>query len=112
VVSNLEHLRRQFLGIGQLPPRFLGVCRPLNTVLFYTWLGAYTAAMPRKLVWIENQNFQGFGCSECNWMFKPASALVGGSLDEMKQRYEAQRDKEFAAHVCVKHLRGARPKTE
>jgi len=42
-------------------------------------------------------------------MFKPASALVGGSLDEM---YEAQRDKEFAAHVCVKHLRGARPNTE
>jgi hypothetical protein len=68
--------------------------------------------MPRKLVWIENQNFQGFGCSECNWMFRPASALVGGSLDEMKQKYEAQRDNEFAAHVCVKHLREARPKTE
>jgi hypothetical protein len=68
--------------------------------------------MPRKLVWIENQNFLGFGCSECNWMFKPVSALVGGSLDKMKQSYEAQRDKEFAAHVCVKHPRGARPKTE
>jgi len=68
--------------------------------------------MPRKLVWIENQNFQGFGCPACNWMFRPASAPVGGSLDEMKQKYEAQRDKEFAAHVCLKHLRGARPKTE
>ena len=41
-------------------------------------------------------------------MFKPASALVGGSLDEMKQKYEARRDKEFAAHVCVKHLREVR----
>ena len=68
--------------------------------------------MPRKLVWIENKNFQGFGCSECNWMFKPSDALVGESLDEMKQKYEAQRDKEFAAHVCVKHPRAARPKTE
>ena len=45
-------------------------------------------------------------------MFKPASALVGGSLDEMKRRYEAQRDKEFAAHVCVKPPRASRPKTE
>jgi hypothetical protein len=76
--------------------------RPLDTVLFYTWVEAYTATMPRKLVWIENRSFQGYGCSECNWKFKPANALVGGSLDEMKQRYEAQRDKEFAAHVCVK----------
>jgi hypothetical protein len=68
--------------------------------------------MPRKLVWIENQNFQGFSCSECNWKFKSSAALVGESLDEMKQRYEAHRDKEFAAHVCVKHRRAARSKTE
>jgi hypothetical protein len=73
---------------------------------------AYTAAMLRKLVWIESQSFEGFGCSECNWVFDPASALVGGSLDEMKQGYEAQRDKEFAAHVCVKPPRASRPKTE
>src|SRR5271167_4688039 len=111
-MSNFERLRRHFLGAWGSSRRFLSMCQPLDTVLFYTWFGAYTAAMPRKLVWIENENFQGFGCSECNWMFKRASALVGGSLDEMKQRYEAQRDKEFAAHVCVKHLRGARPKTE
>jgi hypothetical protein len=61
--------------------------------------------MSRKLVWIENQNFQGFGCAECNWVFKPSGVLVGESLDKMKQKYEAQRDKEFAAHVCVKHPR-------
>jgi hypothetical protein len=54
--------------------------------------------MPRKLVWIANQNFQGFGCSECDWMFKTSSALVGESLDEMKRKYEAQRDEDFAAH--------------
>jgi hypothetical protein len=86
--------------------------RTPDTVLFYTWVRAYTAAMPRKLVWIENQNFQGFRCSECNWKFKPAGTLVGESLDEMKQKYEAQRDKEFSAHVCVKHARAARPKIE
>jgi hypothetical protein len=65
---------------------------------------AYTAPMPRKLVWIENQNFEGFGCSGCNWVFKPSSAIVTESLDEMKQEYGAQRDNEFAAHVCAEHL--------
>jgi hypothetical protein len=88
------------------------MCQHLGTVLFYTSFGAYTAAMPRKLVWIENKNFQGFGCSECNWMFRPSHALVGESLDEMKEKYEAQRDKEFAAHDCVKHPRATRLKTE
>jgi hypothetical protein len=59
--------------------------------------------MPRRLVWIESQNFQGFGCSECNWKFSPSGALAGDSLDEMKRKYEAERDKTFAAHTCVKH---------
>jgi len=66
----------------------------------------------RKLVWIENQNLQGFGCSECTWVFNPFGALVGESLDEMKQKYEAQRDKEFVAHVCAEHPRAASPKTK
>jgi hypothetical protein len=85
--------------------------QPLDTVLFYTRLGIY-CAMPRKLVWIEKQSFQGFGCSECNWMFRPSSALLDESLDRMKEKYAAQRDKEFAAHVCVKRPGAARPKTE
>jgi hypothetical protein len=68
--------------------------------------------MPRKLVWIGNQIFQGFGCSECNWVFKPGGALVGESLDEMKQKYEAERDKEFAAHLCAKHPRTTKPNTD
>jgi hypothetical protein len=68
--------------------------------------------MPRNLVWLQNQNFQGFGCSECNWVFKPSGALVGKSLDEMKRKYEAERDTEFAAHVCAKHPRATAPKTE
>jgi len=60
--------------------------------------------MRRKLVWIENQNFAGFGCSKCNWVFKPPRRRVGGgSLHEMKRKYEARRDKKFAAHVCAEH---------
>lgn len=57
--------------------------------------------MPRKLEWIKSENFQGFGCSECNWKFEPSGALAGKSLDDMKTQYEAQRDIEFAAHTCV-----------
>jgi hypothetical protein len=68
--------------------------------------------MPRKLVWIESQDFLGFSCRECGWMFKLSGELDGESLDKMKRKYEAERDKEFAAHVCDKHPRATRPKTE
>jgi hypothetical protein len=61
----------------------------------------YNAAMQRTLEWVKDQNFQGFGCSECNWKFKPHGSLVGDSLDEMKRNYVAQCKKEFAAHACV-----------
>jgi hypothetical protein len=61
--------------------------------------------MPHTLVWIKSENFQGFGCSQCNWVFEASGVLVGESLDKMKQNYEVQRDKEFAAHVCAKHPR-------
>ena len=66
----------------------------------------------RNLVWIADQNLQGFGCSECNWVFNPSGAPVGESIDEMKRKYEAQCDKEFAAHVCAKHPRAFRAKGE
>jgi hypothetical protein len=58
--------------------------------------------MPRTLELIKAQNFQGYGCSECDWRYKPSGALAGDSLDEMKKLYEAHRDMEFAAHKCVK----------
>ena len=58
--------------------------------------------MPRRLDWIKSQNFKGFGCSDCGWKFNPAGALADVSLEEMKRKYEAERDKEFAAHTCVK----------
>jgi hypothetical protein len=53
--------------------------------------------MPRNLVWIKRSTFEGFGCSECEWEFKSTKALVGKTFDQMKQTYEAERDKEFAA---------------
>ncbi len=59
--------------------------------------------MARRLVWMERHNFKGYGCSECHWVFEPTSALFGfgRSLDEIKQTYESERDKAFAAHVCA-----------
>ena len=68
--------------------------------------------MPRKLIWIARQSFEGFGCSECNWAFKTSGAFGGESLDDMKEKYEAQRDKEFAAHVCANHPRARSAKPE
>jgi rubredoxin len=59
----------------------------------------------RKLVWIEHDRFQGWGCSECAWVFRPSDALTGKSLAEMTHIFESQRDKEFASHVCATHPR-------
>jgi hypothetical protein len=65
--------------------------------------------MRRKLVWIEKKNFQGYGCSECAWVFNPSGFPTGESLNEMKQNYEQQRDKVFLDHVCAEHPRAKEP---
>jgi len=59
--------------------------------------------MRRKLVWIEQQRFRGFGCSECGWRFQPSGRPDGASFDEMMRNFELQRDKEFTSHVCADH---------
>jgi hypothetical protein len=41
---------------------------------WFSW--PYNAAMPRKLIWIKDQKFQGFGCSECQWVFKGHSQAL------------------------------------
>ena len=66
--------------------------------------------MPRRLVWIERQNFEGFGCSECDWVFRSASPFLGHSIEQMKQLYLNERHKEFAAHICAKYPRAKSPK--
>jgi hypothetical protein len=60
--------------------------------------------MRRKLVWIEEHGFWGWGCSECAWVFN-SSGTSGKSLEEIKQNYERQRNKDFAAHVCAVYPR-------
>ena len=64
---------------------------------------ATEAAVSRKLVWIEQPLFRGFGCSECGWRFKPADGPTGTSFDDMMRNFELQRDKEFVSHVCADH---------
>ena len=59
----------------------------------------------RKLVWIEEDRFRGWGCSECAWVFEPSGPRTSKSYDELLRKFEAQRDKEFASHVCAKHPR-------
>jgi hypothetical protein len=59
----------------------------------------------RRMIWIEIERMETWACSECAWAFSPAGPPRGASLDEMKQNYEHQRDKEFASHVCAEHPR-------
>jgi hypothetical protein len=66
--------------------------------------------MRRQLVWIEEQRFGGWGCSECAWVFSPSGIPAGKSIEEMKQKYEQERDKFFAAHVCAEHPRAKKTK--
>jgi hypothetical protein len=68
--------------------------------------------MLRKLIWIEKPRFQGCGCSECAWSFKPSGPPSGKSLREMKDTFERLRDKEFATHVCAEHPRAKKAKAK
>jgi len=67
-------------------------------------------AKRRKLVWVERQNFLGWACSECAWVFNPGGPPVGESIDEMISNYEQRRDMEFTSHVCVEHPKAKNPK--
>jgi hypothetical protein len=74
---------------------------------------ANCARLPQSaamLVWIEQQHFRGFGCSECGWRFEPSGAPTGTSFDEMMRNFELQRDREFSSHVCADHPRNTRTK--
>jgi hypothetical protein len=60
---------------------------------------------PRLLVTGHPAVKRSAACSECAWKFNPSGRLVGRTLQEMKQRYEIERDKEFESHVCAAHPR-------
>jgi len=59
--------------------------------------------MSRRVVWIEQPGFGGFGCSECGWRFEPSNAPTGTSIEEMKLNLRLQLDKAFTSHVCADH---------
>jgi rubredoxin len=68
--------------------------------------------MSRKLVWIEQQRFRCFGCSECAWVFNPSNPPSGNSFDEMMRNFELQRDKEFTSHICADHSKNQERKEQ
>ena len=57
----------------------------------------------RQMVWIKTERVMAWGCSECAWTFSPSGPPRGRSVEEMKENYEHQRDKEYASHVCAEH---------
>lgn len=59
----------------------------------------------RQMIWIKTARMEAWGCSQCDWTFKPLDPLRGSSLDEMKQNYLNQRETEFASHICAAHPR-------
>jgi hypothetical protein len=59
----------------------------------------------RQMVYIRTERARVWGCSSCAWTFNPSGPPRGNSLEEMKQNYERQRDKEYASHVCTEHPR-------
>jgi hypothetical protein len=67
--------------------------------------------MLRRLVWIEEKRFRGFGCSECAWVFNASGSPTGNSFDEMMRHFESQRDEEFSSHVCAVHPRNTSAKS-
>jgi hypothetical protein len=54
--------------------------------------------LSRKLV-RSGESFEGWGCSDCAWVFNPSGPPVGRSLDEMKRNYEMKLSEEFASHT-------------
>jgi hypothetical protein len=61
----------------------------------------------KKMVWIKNPRMETWACSECAWTFSPSGPPQGGTLEEMKQNYERQRDQEFTSHLCARYPRAA-----
>jgi hypothetical protein len=59
----------------------------------------------RQMIWIKTMRIEAWGCSQCDWTFKPSDPLRGSNLEEMKQNYLSQREREFASHICAAHPR-------
>src|ERR1700685_4659288 len=57
----------------------------------------------RKMIWIKTPRMETWTCTACRWTFSPSGPPRGSDLEEMKQNFERQRDKEYASHVCAEH---------
>ena len=66
----------------------------------------------RQMIWVKSVDIEAWACSECGWAFNPSGSPRGNSLEEMKQNFEHQRDKEFASHVCAEHPRAKSAKDD
>jgi hypothetical protein len=64
----------------------------------------------RKMVWVERQDFNGWVCSACAWVFNTAGPPVGESIDEMINHYVHRRDNAFKSHVCAEYPKAKSPK--
>jgi hypothetical protein len=78
---------------------------PLGRIVWHDRKEQSKKAWMRQMVYISTERAKTWGCSECAWTFNPSGAPRGNSLEEMKQNYEHQRDKEYALHVCTEHAR-------
>jgi hypothetical protein len=54
----------------------------------------------RKLGWVEGRDFAGWGCSECDWVFRTNEWPPGHSLIEVKHNFQMQLFQEFESHSC------------
>jgi hypothetical protein len=66
--------------------------------------------MRRELLWVKTNDFQGWACSQCAWAFRTSEPPMGNTLEEMKENYERQRDREFVSHACAANPRNKNPK--
>jgi len=66
--------------------------------------------MFRRLVWIDEIRFRGFGCFECAWVFNASGSPTGNSFDEMMRNFELQCDREFSFQLCADHQRNSSAK--
>jgi hypothetical protein len=61
--------------------------------------------MSRDLIWIEQDRFEGWGCSACAWVFNSTGELPSKSFEELMHNFELQRDMAFTLHACADHPR-------
>jgi rubredoxin len=66
----------------------------------------------RQMIWIKTTRMETWACSACSWTFSPSGPPLGRDLEEMKQNFERQRDKEYASHVCAVHPRPSRDRDQ